>query len=490
MGILKSAVLVIGLCLAALSIFQLERARQGVEMRGFSAGTTPVTLYQVNATGPLIVIAHGFAGSRQFMESFSLTLARAGFRVAAFDFEGHGRNPVPMSGDVTAIDGTTARLVAETARVIAAARAETEWAGAVGLLGHSMASDVIIRTALADQGVGPLVAVSMYSEAVTATAPDQLLMLTGQWEPHLRAAALEALRLADPGAGEGDTAAGPVLRRAEVAPFVEHVGVLYSPTSLREARAWFAAANGFVPNGPLAVTGPWIGALMAAVVLLAWPLAALGGPRRPAPAALPRGQFLAVIGVPALVAPVIAATIETRLLPVMVAETLAVMLLFYGALQLAALWALGHRPGRLAPLPLALLLFWGVAVFGLLLDRYAASFMPTPARLPIIAALAVGTVPFMLADAMLTQAGQARLWRRITARLALFGALMIAVALDPERLFFLIIIFPILILFFCVHGLMGRWVGQHGGAMAAGLGLGVVLAWALGVSFPLFDARG
>ncbi|MEM1065841.1 MAG: alpha/beta fold hydrolase, partial [Pseudomonadota bacterium] len=229
MGLFKSAVLIVGLGLAALAIFQLERMRQGVEMRGFSAGTTPVTLYQVNESGPLVVIAHGFAGSRQFMESFSLTLAHAGFRVAAFDFEGHGRNPVPMSGDVTAIDGTTARLVAETERVIAAARVETGWDGAVGLLGHSMASDVIIRTALADPPVGPLVAVSMYSEAVTANTPDALLILTGQWEPHLRAEALAALQQVDETAAEGDTAAGEVLRRAVVAPFVEHVGVLYSP---------------------------------------------------------------------------------------------------------------------------------------------------------------------------------------------------------------------------------------------------------------------
>ncbi len=34
---------------------------------------------------------------------------------------------------------------------------------------------------------------------------------------------------------------------------------------------------------------------------------------------------------------------------------------------------------------------------------------------------------------------------------------------------------------------MGRWVARRAGAGAAGLGLGLCLAWALGVSFPLFS---
>ena len=45
------------------------------------------------------------------MQSFALTLAQAGYIVVSFDFMGHGRNPVPMSGDVTSIDGTTTLLM-------------------------------------------------------------------------------------------------------------------------------------------------------------------------------------------------------------------------------------------------------------------------------------------------------------------------------------------------------------------------------------------
>jgi hypothetical protein len=51
---------------------------------------------------------------------------------------------------------------------------------------------------------------------------------------------------------------------------------------------------------------------------------------------------------------------------------------------------------------------------------------------------------------------------------------------------FVLIVLPVFVLFFLVHGVMGRWIGQRAGATAAGLGLGLCLAWALGVSFPMF----
>ena len=35
---------------------------------------------------------------------------------------------------------------------------------------------------------------------------------------------------------------------------------------------------------------------------------------------------------------------------------------------------------------------------------------------------------------------------------------------------------------------MGAWVGKRtGSVMAMGLGLGLILGWALGVTFPMFD---
>ncbi len=254
---------VVAVFLIVLSVWKLERERAGLDISSFDVGTTPVTLYQLpNQTGPVFVVAHRFAGSHQIMQAYSLPLARAGYRVLAFGFEGHGRNPIPMSGDVSSVDGTTALLVAETRRVIAAARTLPE-AGQVALLGHSMATDVILRASIAETKartpIDAMVAISMFSQAVTAKEPARLLVISGQWESFLRKAGLDAVRLVDPNAGEGDLAvAGSVTRSAVVAPAVEHVGVLFSATAVKDAMAWLDTAFGRRSTVAVGHTlGPW-----------------------------------------------------------------------------------------------------------------------------------------------------------------------------------------------------------------------------------------
>jgi alpha-beta hydrolase superfamily lysophospholipase len=157
--------------MVVLSIIMLKRDRRGITMTDIAVGKTPIILFFApNSTGPIVVIAHDFAGSSQMMNAYALPIAQAGYRVMSFDFQGHGRNPVPMSGDVIAIDSTTALLVAEARAVIAAAR-DLPDAGAVSVLGHSMATDVLIRASATEQAAGtPLAAVipiPMFSAAVT-----------------------------------------------------------------------------------------------------------------------------------------------------------------------------------------------------------------------------------------------------------------------------------------------------------------------------------
>ncbi len=484
-------VLVLAGLVACAAIWQLEAQRAGLDIATRTVGDTPVTRYaEPGAMGPVVVVAHGFAGSRQMMQAYSHDLARTGYRVWAFDFEGHGRHPLPMSGDVDSLDGTTRMLVEQTRSVVEAAQTAEDWDGEVALLGHSMATDIIIRTALDEARVGPLVAISAFSQAVTETEPDTLLLISGQWEPGLRAFARDALAMVDADAGEGDTAReGGVKRRAVVAPWAEHVAVLHSRAGRAEVVAWLDAAFERESDTEIRATGPWLMALMFSIVALAWPLARLvpeTGPSVPRP--LSARGFAAVLAVPAILAPLLAVQVELTVLPVLVADYLALHLALYGVLQLAILWWLGRRPSGLHPVATLALLVWGLGVFGFALDRYGANFWPTPERMTIIAALALGTLPFMLADAVLTCG--AALWQRLVARVVFLASLAIAVLLDTERLFFLAMIGPVILLFFLIYGLMGRWAAYRAGAASAGVALGLILAWALGVSFPLFATGG
>ncbi len=481
-----------GLMFCGAGVWGLENARFGLSITPLEVGSTPATVYRRANIGraPAVIIAHGFAGSRQLMEAYALTLAQAGYVAVSFDFEGHGRNPTPMSGDLDHIDGTTQLLKRELGRVTDAVLALPYVDGRVALLGHSMASDIIVRRALEDPRVDATVAISMFSKAPTATAPRNLLMIAGGWESFLRADALKNARLADPDAKEGETIGDPARntgRRAVAAPDVEHVSVLYSATALREARSWLDAVFGRTSGGPVEATGGWIVLLLAGIVILAWPLSGLL-PRgeRLAPK-LPLKTFLPAALAPAVVTPLVLSRVNTHFLPVLVADYLAVHLFVYGMLSLGILFWSGVRIGRMAWFSGFALAAYGVLVFGGALDRYVASFMPIPERLPIIAAIAVGAIPYMLSDSLVTDDGQASFLRVLTARVAFLASLGLAVALDFQRLFFLVIIIPVIVLFFIVFGFMGLWVGRRTNSpVAVGVGLGLILAWSLGVTFPMY----
>ena len=487
----------VALTLIALSVWRLEADRTGLEITPLAVeGGTPATLYLQpgTETAPAVVIAHGFAGSRQLMEPFALTLAQAGYIVASFDFEGHGRNPRPMSGDVGSLDGTTRLLMNEAARVADAVLAHPRADGRLVYLGHSMASDIVVRQALETPPGNAVVAISMFSGAVTADEPQNLLVIAGQWEARLAEEALRAARLTDPAAEAfqtlGDPAAGTG-RRAVIAPMVEHVGVLFAPTSLREARAWLDAVFERESDGPVPVRGGWILLGLTAIVALAWPLAR-SLPMGRAPAPLPLRRFLIAALLPALAVPLLLWPVDVDLLPVLVADYLALHMGLYGLILLAILGWGGHLrgafPARVWWIGAAIALF-GIVLLGGFIDRYAVSFVPHPGRLAVIGGLALGALPFMLGEALLTGGGTGRLWRVILARGAFLASLMLAVALDFEGLLFLLIILPVILLFFALFGTMSGWVGRRTGLPAAGgLGLGLVLAWALGVTFPMFDA--
>lgn len=489
----RAALTPLAVLIGLVSIFVLESARSGITFTERKVGNTPVTtLSQDGADGPDVVVAHGFAGSREMMHGYGLVLARAGYRVHLFDFQGHGTNPVPMSGDVTQIDGTTRRLLDQTKSVIA----DIPERQPVALLGHSMATDVLIRVA-AEVETGPLVLLSAFSQAVTKTHPQNMLLVAGQWEPHLRAFGVSTLRMLDPEAEEGETVMrGDVTRSARAAPWVEHVSILHSRAGRADALSWLNRYYDRTETVPIPFTGWAFLALMAAITLLSAPLAQRLLPARELPPKQQPGiaRFVATLAVPAVLTPVLALSLDFGVLPVLVADYLAIHLGIFGVLALVMQRLLWGRVtfGWVGALPMAfasvLLVAWGIGVFGFALDRYGANFFPVAERLPIIAALILGAVPFMVADAQLVW--KASIWRRIGARVALLVSLGIAVALDFEGLFFLIIIAPVIVLFFLIHGTMGRAFGKRAGPLAAGLALGFILAWALGVSFPMFDASG
>lgn len=473
-----------------LCVFKLETRTNGLSVESYDIGAVPITVYKPQGPGPYptVVIAHGFGGSRQMMDQIAITLARSGFLVANMDFPGHGRNPELLSTDVTRIEGTTTQLVASVRKVADAIIQRLYATGPFSFVSHSMATDVVVRASDGMSNVGAIVAISKYSEAVTADHPKDLIVISGATERRLRGAALEALRLLDPDAEEGVTITteSGLARRAVVAPLVGHVGVLYSPTTLQEARDWIIDRKGVGSAGHIDNTGWIAGLVIVCLVFAAWPLSRFI-PVREAIKGVEseRNEWLAVTA-PAPFAIGAAVLVPGSAFGYSGFPAIAAFFAAWGIAQIAVLkWRKRtvFPPDQAATV---LLLAWGIGVFGLALDRYGAAFVLSEPRLGIMPLVLIGTVPFMMADASVV-AGRSW-WFRIVARIPVFIALSAAMALAPRDLALAFTVLPVLLLFYIVYGTFARLINQRRGAGAANIGMGIALAWAIAASTPLFGA--
>lgn len=476
-------------------------------------GASPATVFRpaqasrfVADPPPAVVIAHGFAGSRTLMAPFAATLARNGYLAVTFDFVGHGEHPAPMTGDVNSVDGPTAAMIRQMAEVSAYALAETGGA-TLGVLGHSMASDIVVRFAAEEPSVAATVAVSMFSPAVTATAPANLLVIVGDWEGMLKREALRAVGLAtDPDAAEPGTTYGShadgSARRVEFAGQSEHISVLFNTESLTAAVRWLDQSFGMERAGPIEVSRrlPWIGLLVLGVLALAYPLSRLLPvlARPSAGAGLGWRRLWPVVVIPPVVTPLVLRVLPIDFLPIVVGDYLAVHFLLYGLLTVALLaWMRRRAPGvaagaerRAAALPLALVTMavtaYAAGAIGVVVDLTITNYHLVPARYPLFVAMLAGTLVYFAASEWATRGAGAGRAGAAAEKLAFVLSLALAVALDFERLFFLVIIVPVIVLFFVIYGLMSRWSYRRvGHPLPGAVASAVAFAWGIAVTFPM-----
>jgi len=488
----------------AFGLFELHNASSGLSITQTTVDQTPVTIFRPPGTAPspVVVIAHGFAGSQQLMQPFAETLARNGYVVVTFDFLGHGRNPVPMRGDIAEGRTITAGLLNELGQVATYARNLPGSDGRMAVLGHSMASDIVVRFAQAHPDVEATVAVSVFSPVVTATSPRNLLVIVGALEPSMLRN--EGYRIVDQAAG-GNAVAGKTYgsfadgtaRRLVLARGVEHIGVLYSHDSMLESLRWMNAAFGRGQAGFIDSRGGWLGLTFLGIIALAWPLSSLLPTASPtlAGASLAWRPLLIAALAPALLTPLVLWKLPTDFLPILLGDYLALHFLLYGAMTAALLLYLQRGKNdpftasaswRRIAVAAAATAGYNIAAFGLPLDAYVFSFLPIPARIPLIAAIACGTLPYFIADEWLTRGARGRIGAYALTKICFLISLGLAVALNPMKLFFLVIIVPAILLLFLAFGLISRWsydATHH--PLPGAIANAAVFAWAVSVTFPM-----
>lgn len=483
-----------------IAVWQIDRATTGLTVERGHLGTIPFTVFKGPAasTAPVVIICHGFAGSQQMMQPFAVTLARNGYLAVTFDFPGHARNRMPLSGGVADPEASAKALLAALDTVVGFAKALPGSDGRMALLGHSMASDIVVHYARTHATIAATVAVSLFSRDVTASSPRNLLIIDGALEPaFLRDEAYRLVGMAAGGAArEGVTYgsfADGTARRLALAGGVEHIGVLYSRDSMAEALAWLNDAFGRTEATFLDRRGPWLALLYLGIIALAWPLSAL----LPVVASAPVGsrptwpKLLGAVAIPAVLTPLILWRLPTDFLPIVLGDYVALHFALYGLLSLGAARLLAiprsaavvdSRRFAVATVAAAACCLAAVAVPT---DAFVTSYLPTPERAPLILAMLCGTWLYFASDEFLTRGARPLRGGYLVGKIFFLASLLAAVALNP-KLFFLIIIVPAILIYFIVYGLFSTWIYRRTrhplvGASAAAL----AVAWGMAVTFPL-----
>jgi hypothetical protein len=114
------------------------------------------------------------------------------------------------------------------------------------------------------------------------------------------------------------------------------------------------------------------------------------------------------------------------------------------------------------------------------------SLLPIPTRLPLLMAIFVGTLCYFLATGWATHGEHTPRLAPLFATLLFLASLALAVALDFDRLFFLVIILPVIVPFFLVFGLIGQWIyGRTHHPFVAGFANALAFALAIAATFPM-----
>jgi dienelactone hydrolase len=479
---------VLAILLVVSSWLGIAVARSGLEVR-----TTNVTLtrtFQKESIPSLylapqgakaipgVLVAHGFAGSKQLMLGYGHVLAHAGYAVMLWDFDGHGGN------------GTRLQRYELQQNLDMALQALLEQPqvdpSRLALLGHSMGSGIVMNAGIRNRDrFAATVAISPTGANVTPQSPRNLQLQAGSGEGGF---VDNAERLLTQAGGANTNLATGQGRELVVIPGVEHITILFSDGSHQAALHWLDATFGKTHNSQyrdrrmawygLHLLGWLIGLAAISPLLTHSPLIATK--------IAPIRRWAGLIGAP------LAATAGLILLSqrfdlqslggVQVGGAVGVWFLIAG---LTWLGVLAHLP-RPTPRGIGL----GVVLFAILWVAFGAmaqvvwlQWWLIPIRLKVWLPAAIACFPWFLAAGIVQEnigVGKRILWW-LGQSIVLIGGFVLTLNFLPQLgfMFLLLPLFPPLMgILSLVAGLLNRaWVYAIGSALFFG--------WLLAAGFPL-----
>lgn len=491
----KVLLLVLMLAVVVGTQYRIVREHEDVTVNHLTLAGNPVDRYgAVGEPRGTVLVAHGFAGSKELMKPWGYALARQGFHTFIFDQPGHGYQTGPLP-EWRRMEGNPLgqNLQAMVAELVRSGQAEP---GKVALVGHSMGGATVVAAGLVDPAVAATVAVSAaYTEPLPADLPANLLSMVAERDPAFIRAAAVGL---EPQSATRKTV--HVARR-------NHLTILYDAEVIDQAAAWIHKAFGSQQPGSVGAVAPWgwilaalaggLGAVLAAAWLLAPPELRSGG--RPAPLGFFTG--LVTLAVAALSAVLAAVYVRTPWLGLAVVD----YLLPYFAVASVPLFLLRRLwPGDFRfnltqgadSVPVAVLRGVGIglaylgAVVPILHMNLAHQMITLPRLMPMLLFGLVLWLYFVqeegLKRAVVSRRGPIPgLLLGLVGKLLVVGTWLGAVAL-PNPPTFLTLTIPVTLVILLVLELIGAVLQamRYSSATAATLNA-MVLAWVVAVTFPL-----
>ena len=478
---------VLGAVLISGSLWQLNLSRSGLAVKSGMHSGLPYKITHLenidSGKRPLVLIAHGLAGSGTIMEGLALTFAHAGYVVTTWDFDGHAGNSHPMEEDIYSpwllTNVETVLEAVSDYELIATER--------MAIVGHSMGTAAALGFSQSHPATQATIAISPVGTPVTPELPKNLLLMAGQLEPDFVDNARN--RLAEAGGVGGDPASGDA-RDFQVIPGVEHISIIFSPTTHALALNWldrtFGIQNGAQPYKDRRLL--WFGLVVIGTLVVASTVI-------PRHSMIPSNKQL---------------SLQRRIL-IMVGSALSATLILWliGLMGLSLSTLFGIRAGgylilwflvagligvfmlksqiimpnrqelfRASLIFAALWLGIGLAGGGVWLP-----WLLIYKRLMLWPLVALGMLPWCWLLGTLSNFGHggSRLGWWAGHSLTLFGSLMFAIKLSPSLGFLMLLlpVFPLVLLFHVIPNMVQR------GSWIFGLSGALFVSWMLLAVFPL-----
>ncbi len=484
----RLGLLLLAILLIITSWLGIAVSRSGLEVRSLQKDNVPL-LYltpQGAKAVPGVLVAHGFAGSKQLMLGYGHVLAHAGYAVMLWDFDGHGANP-------TRLQRYELQKNLDVALQALLGQPQVD-PNRLALLGHSMGSGIVMNAGIRSPNrFAATVAISPTGANVTPQVPRNLQLQAGSGEGRFVTNAERLLTQA--GGANADLAAGQG-RELVVIPGVEHITILFSDGSHQAALRWLDATFSSTNNSQYRdLTSQryydrrmaWYGLhLLGWLVGLAAIAPLLTDPQAIATKGAPLRRWAGLIAAP------LAATAGLVLLSqkfdlqnlggVQVGGAVGVWFLVAGLTWLGVLARLPRLTLRNVGLGVLLFVILWVA-FGAMAQVVWLQWWLIPIRLRVWLPVAIACLPWFLAAGIVQEhigVGKRVLWW-LGQSIALIGGFVLTLNFLPQLgfMFLLLPLFPPLMgILSLVAGLLNRvWVYAIGSALFFG--------WLLAAGFPL-----